>query len=501
MDIVTRAFMSISRNHNKALLLLIIIFILGIVVSGAISVQQAIENVDSNLRRALPPVVSVGVDHRAIQESINDTDEFPDIDIPSFEVYSQMGALPYVENYDISIGGSLLSKDLERVSSDEDIAISDFGMGNWMPMSLKGVYDSSLVDIEEGIIEIVSGRSFSEQEATTLSYVALISESFAEHNNLHIGSIFTLYNVVWDTRGIIYTEPEFYVEDNIYIQRSYDFEVVGIFSTKAQFNTGDEWSDMSMLDEHLNRIYVPNSITMAAHIYHIEHQAYLEMDNEWIQGSPEDSLLVSSVYILNSSAAIEDFRHAAESMLPEFWTVVDVSNSLENIISPMESIRGIAIVLLWIAIGASVIILSLLITLSARERKREIGIYLALGESKGRVVLQVMIEVLTIAAVAVVLSLLLGSVLAGSMSEVMLRHDMATLQNNDGDGMRTFTQLDVMGFGYFGISTEDVLADYNVSLSFETVGLFFAFAMGTVIAATTIPILYIIRLNPRKILM
>jgi putative ABC transport system permease protein len=46
-----------------------------------------------------------------------------------------------------------------------------------------------------------------------------------------------------------------------------------------------------------------------------------------------------------------------------------------------------------------------------------------------------------------------------------------------------------------------MLATYNVSLDPATIGLFFAAAVGTVVIATIIPMLYIVRLNPKKILM
>ena len=74
-------------------------------------------------------------------------------------------------------------------------------------MNLKGVHGINLLDAEEGVIEVVQGRTFTETEVRNLTYVALISQNLAELNELGIGSTFTLNNTIWkdeawETQGL-----------------------------------------------------------------------------------------------------------------------------------------------------------------------------------------------------------------------------------------------------------------------------------------------------------
>jgi len=78
---------------------------------------------------------------------------------------------------------------------------------------------------------------------------------------------------------------------------------------------------------------------------------------------------------------------------------------------------------------------------------------------------------------------------------------MAAEQVITGEIVLIFGSLEVMGFGDSHPTAEEVLSDYNVSLDISTVFTFLAVATGTVITATIIPMLYILRLNPRKIMM
>ena len=503
MGLFSRVLASLTRNFGKTILLLLIIFILGCIISGAISVNQAIQNTDTNIRRVLPPVVSIETDWATMDAHANATGEWLEPETVTLEMLSQIGELPYVRNYDASIGAGLMSLEFERVAADESMVWS-MG-GDWDSLSIKGVHSADLVDIEEGIIELTAGRMLTEQEATTLSYVALISEEFAQLNDLHVGSSMMLENIVWDypeegLSGDDTVFDEFYGnEDNIHARRSYDFEVIGIFRSIAEFNMQDEWNEASARDEHLNRVYASNPVAMEIHSFQIEAMREISPDDEWLQGDIEDLVWLQNVYILNNSEDIAAFRAAAEDVLPDFWIVIDSSDAFSDVASSMESLGNMATLILWIAISASVIILSLLITLFLRERRREIGIYLALGEGRGKVSLQMMIEVLAVAFIAIVLALFAGNLIAGGISEVMLRNDMAAGQGADDMHIVT-NNLEWMGFGAADVTAEEILATYNVSLDATGILMFFAASIGTVIVATIVPMLYILRLNPRKIM-
>ena len=60
-------------------------------------------------------------------------------------------------------------------------------------------------------------------------------------------------------------------------------------------------------------------------------------------------------------------------------------------------------------------------------------------------------------------------------------------------------------FGHLGygseVTTDDVMDNFNVSISLTTVLAFYGIGLGTVLLSTIIPNLYILKLNPKKIMM
>ena len=502
MNFLNRSFASIVRNPGKAILLLLIIFILGCVISGAISVSQAIQNTDSNIRAAFPPIVTVEMDHRAFNDYIDAGGQWSeDMEEFTHDTLLEIAKLPQVESYDFSIMAGLLSSELEMYIP-EGSHEAPFTMGDYDSFSINGVQNIEPIDVSEGIIEISQGRLFNQTELDNFTAVAIISENFARLNNLGVGSTMSLTNVSWDTREVrdIGWDDSFYTEENIYERRAYDLEVVGIFTPLIEMNTGDQWADDWLTVEKGNRIYVPNAFAREVHIWQMEREMELFPDEEWFEGkTPEDLIWYQNVFKLHDSSDIPEFRAAVEAITPEFYTVIDAGSESMDFGASLDSLNSLANVILIIAVSAAVLILSLLITLFIRERRREIGIYLALGEKRVSVVVQMVAEVLVIALIAISLSLFAGNLLSANISETMLRNDLTAAQNVN-EGMGWGGTLDRLGLRA-DLAVEEVMVGYSVSLDLPTVAIFFAIGIGVVIISTIIPMLYILRLNPRKIMM
>jgi len=506
MGLFSRTLASLSRNLGKTILLLVIVFILGCVISGAISVRQAIQNTDANVRATLPSVVTVDIDHAAMEEVANATGEWPELEewVLSVDRLSEIGTLPYVESYDISVGAALFSTDIELYApenQDSDVRMWGGGFGDYEQFQLAGLQNVEPVEIREGVIEVAQGRLFNQVELDNLTTVAIVSENFAQTNGLGVGSTMNLRSIAWDWRDVHDVDESFYTEENIYAERAYDLEIVGIFRPSAEIDIGDEWASEALTIELENRIYVPNTLAQTITVWEIEQSIEMEPDAEWHEeSSVEDLIWHMNTYSLHTPDDIPAFRTAVEDMTPDFFTVLDASShSGADATSSLDSLSGLSNIILIIAVAASVLILSLLITLFIRERRREIGIYLAIGEGRIKVAVQVMLEILVVALLAVVLSLFVGNIVAANISESMLAAELSAAQNMNG-GMSWGGPLDRLGIRS-EVSPEEILASYNVSLNAATILIFFAAAISTVIVSTIIPMLYILRLNPRKIMM
>jgi len=494
MHVLKRISISLSRNFGRSALLLAIIFVLGSVISGAISAMQAVENIDSNLRRSMPSVAIVEWDIEALEEYEDLAGERIMPEMFSFEMATRLGDLPYVRTYNLSIGEFLISSELQSVTMDEEPL-----MGEWNSFNLRGVYSDDFIDLNEGVIEITSGRAFTTEEINSLSHVVLISDRFADVNNLHVGSFFTLENIIWNE---VAEDTQSFIEENIFSKQSYDFEVVGIFRTVADINTGDDWTDALIFAEINNRIYSPNPTVAAAQAFYFEQRREQNPHDDYLKGISEGDILFRNIYLLNDHRDMDNFRYAALYIIPEFYTVTNLTHTdaFRLVASSVDTLTELFALVLWVAIFAAVIILSLLILLTLRDNKQELGIYLALGESKSKVIVRMMMEVLLVAVVAIILALFVGNIVADGISEVMLRNSLIE-QEQRNEGLFV-GHLESWGFsGGSSLSAEEVLASYDTSLDIQTMIIFITVAVSTVIVSTFIPLLYITRLNPKKIML
>ena len=533
MNFFKRATTSILRRSGKTIILLLLVFILGTVIAGAISVRGAINNTDANLRRRMPPIVSIGFDEITWHDSI-DWDEV-DWEDPMTDPWltreevtlthiREVGDLPYVDYYDYMILYGLSSFELQRyegANEDEDEWLfREEGTPEWF--SLRGTSRTELIKIEEGIIDLVEGNQFDSNELVpgAQSSVAIVSEAFANTNNLSLGSTFELYDFVFVPQDpdeeddyFFWDWEEMYAEENIYARVGMEFLIVGLFDIPIDPNQEtDEGNDRV---HNLNNIYVPNwaledvqTRLLAAHISAWEASEYdlpefLVMQNPEEEGDEEQEMHIIPIFILDDPAYIEDFRTAAEPLLPEYHTIEDLSSSFDDITSSMETMQTISNWILYASVIATLLILSLLITLFLRDRRYEMGVYLALGEKKGKIVSQILMEVVVTSFVGITLAVFAGNFISDGISQNMVRNALAEEVANQNDDMWGWGEWTV--FDEIGIPTTmsiDEMADaFQVTLDFETIGLFYIVGLGAVVLSTLIPVIYVVTLNPKKVLM
>jgi len=133
------------------------------------------------------------------------------------------------------------------------------------------------------------------------------------------------------------------------------------------------------------------------------------------------------------------------------------------------------------------------------------GVYLALGERKGRIVSQILMEVVVTSFIGITLAVFAGHFISDAISGNMLRNALiedAANQNDDwGWGvMREWTVFDEIGIPTT-MSIDEMVDAFEVTLGFETIGLFYAIGLGAVVLSTLVPVMYVVTLNPKKVLM
>lgn len=475
MNFLKRAFLSLVRRKGKSLILLVIIFILSNVMAGSIAIGQASNNVERTIKLQLGANASVELDWEEMQDWTEE--QWNSLEYITPEMADKIGSLSYVKYYDYSSETYINSSTLTQY----DPNMVEVPTMSYFP--IKGVQYAPILDIVNGNATLVNGRTFNETEITNADYVALISDKVAELNNIFVGDVIYLQNTfsIWK-------------EDNTVeeIKRDIALEVIGIFTPKVQQSDENNggWIDYTPF----NRIYVPNGVVHAENRWMNEQYAIAYPDSN----IKIDQIYITPTFVLNNPEDVESFRTEAKNLLPDYYKVTVSSDAYDSVAGPIKFIGSLSNIILYVAIGATILILSLVVILFLRDRKHELGIYLSLGESKSKVVGQILIEVVSIAIIAITLSLLTGNSIAESTSQSMmdLRNEITGNTDNGGVIYRDM--------GYYptnGVTEDDVLEAYKIEFSWDYVLILYGVGIGTVLLSSIAPMIYILRLKPKKIMM
>ncbi|MGM0216474.1 ABC transporter permease [Enterococcus sp. AZ109] len=493
MDFKQRALKSITRRKGKSLILFFVVFILGNVIAGAVAIQQSTTNVEKETKRSMGAVTSIEMDYEAYEKKMSSlseddmtTVEYPKS--PKAETYQEIGNLSYVKRYDLYLPTGTGTTKLKSMTSES------VGFGTPYMFTIKGFNQKEFLDVTEGLIKIAQGDGFTDNDIKNGTNAAIISQDVAEANSLSVGDSFVLdaTNQIYDdtasAEGEI-SEPK---------TTTFDFpmKVAGIFTVaKKDLNTQQSpeqqhESEWQALDQ-LNTIYTTEGAARNL------NKKIQEAFASGIEGFEEDSEdYYQATYVLKSPDDIEAFRQDANALLPEFYQVVASSDQYEQVAGGLTKLNTISKYVVIVAVIATLLILSLVVLLFMRDRKHELGIYLSFGESRSKVITQIVLELLMISSIALVLSLITGNFLGGAISQSLIQSDW--ISNSNQDGIMYYGTSSLM---QNSLSFMDVQQAYKVTFSIGYIVTYLLVGVGTVLLSAILPLLYILRLNPKKIMM
>ncbi|MFS1025563.1 FtsX-like permease family protein [Enterococcus casseliflavus] len=509
MNFWQRALKSITRRKGKSFILFLVLFILGNVIAGAVAIQQSTANVERETKRKMGNVATVEMDWEGFEKDNADVsdeersreDFYPKP--PALDVYEQIGQLSYVKYFDYQNQAWLETTKLKAYTPED----GSVGMGgNYF--TLKGGNLVEPLDMQEGLIRLEEGEGLTEKDVSELTNAVLISKEIAELNNLSVGD-----QLVWDTRAEVMMEEgsseavsddsedatdETAESGNRVATFDYPVTIAGIFSVvkKDQSNQGNS-SDQSnsqnsdqiwKVMDQINTFYASNNLV----------QDFNKLQSEKLWGQEvieeESDAYYQPIFVLNSTDDVEAFKQEAGALLPQYYRVIANTDQYEQIAGGFTRLGVIANYIVIIASIATIFIISLVVLLFLRDRKQELGIYLSLGESRGKVIGQIVIEVLLVSLAALLLSLVTGNLLGGAVSNTLMQNDWMSNQNDMGgvySGGLMAANIDYM----------DIKNAYQVSFSAGYIITYLLLGLGTVLLSAILPLLYILRLNPKKIMM
>ncbi|MET3557840.1 putative ABC transport system permease protein [Streptococcus rupicaprae] len=507
MNFLKRAWLSVSRRKGKSLLLFAIVFIIANVIAGAISIQQASKRVEEKIKYSMGAIATLEVDGEALQKEYAKDSNFSFDSRITPDIIQQIAQSPYVKYYDYSTTASLGSEELEYFvpefikEQEESGSMGGFNTPEqkYYAFSVHGVQYPNILDIEEKKISLVDGRVLTQEEVDSGKHVGLISKQVAELNNIKVGDTVNFGNF-----EVNYGASGESSESSATLLGEFPIEIVGIFDSKSSEpatkdgadtsqNSPDQFNKAMSEQMQANTIYAPNQLAVDIMQVFFEKSTIIAEQGEEVDTSP----YYSPVYVLKRPEDVAKFKEENMPLVPKYYTIMASSDQYDTIAAPVQAMSKMAGYVLWVAILAAILIITLVVLLFLRDRKHELGIYLSFGEQKGKVFGQILVEVLLISFVAVSLAVLTGNLLANSLSGSLIQQQLENQAMNDG-GMTYYMFGPLAQTNY---TTEDVIAAYKVTLTPLYIVLMYAVGLGTTLLATLAPLAYILRLNPKKIMM
>lgn len=384
----------------------------------------------------------------------------------------QLAKSKYVKDYNYIANTFGISDGLKLVGASEGEGKGKVGMaaarggsssGTEIDMNasfmIEGVRKTALQEsFKNGKSKIIDGKPITEQMKD--QNVALMEKRLAELNNLKVG-------------------------DKVKVQsgdkkETLEVEIIGIYETNEQA-MGQQAPPIM---DPANKLYMPHS-TMKK----------LEVD----QGISS----VQVVYFLNDPQYIDAFKKEARKFNIDFnYYKLDAHDSLyKQMIGPIENISSTSQMIIYIVSIAGAIILGLIIMLSIKGRRKEMGILLSIGEKKWKLMAQFVVEVVCVAILAFGLSITTGAKVSQYIGDNLLSSEIATA-NEETDTTRNSTVM-MSGSGSSTLQNqkEDPIDKIDVSVTGEDVGKMGGIGLAIAIIATLLPALSILRLNPKQILL
>ncbi|MDA2385092.1 ABC transporter permease [Bacillus cereus] len=474
MNFIKRAILSMRKRIGTSLILMAVFLIVTNLVLAGFAIQNASKEAADSARKKLGADVTLGLDFDKLGKQARETGEMPNPPQLNTKEAEQLAKSKYVKDYNYLTNTFGISDGFKLVGASEGEeegkgrvgiagAVGRSGSGSEIDANssliIEGVRKTVLQEsFKNGKSKIIDGKPITEQMKD--QNVTLMEKRLAEQNNLKVG-------------------------DKVKIQsgdkkKTLEFEIIGIYETNEQPMVQHA---PPMMDP-ANKLYMPHSTLKK-----------LEIDDGM-------GISIQVVYFLNDPQYIDAFKKEAKKSDIDFnYFKLDAHDSLyKQMIGPIENISSTSQMIIYMVSIAGAIILGLIIMLSIKARRKEMGILLSIGEKKWKLMAQFVVEVVCIAILAFGLSITTGAKVSQYIGDNLLSSEIATA-SEETDTSQNGTVMVAGPGGSLQDQNKEPIDKIDVSVTGEDVGKMGGIGLAIAILATLLPGLSILRLNPKQILL
>ena len=476
MNFLKRALLSVTSRKGKSFLQIIVFSVIFVLVLSGLSIQSAAQVSGDLARQKLGGEVTLQVDMEKVREQQQESGErtrFQSVPI-SVDTASELLDYSHVTGYNFYVSTNGLAKDFEPIGNEEEEDTETEGTtaerapkgmpgGMQADVSIQGVaYTDSVSDFMDGTSSIVEGRHLTEEDLD--QNVILIEKTLASENELVVGDKMT-----------VQTSDE---------SNSLELEIVGIYETSS---TGSDQGMMFSFMNPYNQLYVPYTAASA------------------LKGEDYAGTIDSAIYYMNDPENIDSFvEEASANSSIDFDTFkLDANDQLyQQMVGPIENVAAFSGNVVYLVSIAGAIILGLIVMMSIRERKYEMGVLLAIGEKRWKLIGQFIAEIVIVAVLALGIATVSGNLVANQLGEQLLSQELQDTENSqtpDSFGGRG------MGFGrVMGVTTQsqtvEPVDEINVEVTAGDLRMLGVIGLLIAVLSAILPSLTVLRLQPKAIL-
>lgn len=520
MFFVKRAWYYVSRKIGKSITIGIILFVVFTLILTGLLINSGAKGAYEVARSKLGATVTYNTDLTSVM-SMNTPNgggrpnmgtgsrfEMPDdyTEITTKEIETIVENSKYVKNYTISASTSGEAKDFtyyDPFEEEEDNGPTfSFGGGggigivamNNSNVTINGV-DTKTKDNTFDQSTLTDGRYFTDEEIENGDNVIIIENTIATLNDIKPGDKITITKTIMKMDG----------DEPTTIEVDIEYEVIGIYKTT---NPTDISGNMRMMTSNLteNTMYAPYIQILKSDLLGLSEAEY----NNRIKDIEENGYTVRNVtFTLKDSNDIDKFIAEVESMegIDTTYRSFNANNeAYEKMVGPISNVASTSTILVVVIVIAGIFIIGLITMLAIKDRKYELGVLLSLGESKPKIVIQLITETLMVAILAFTLATLTSTATAQVTTNYLLKQEIASTEeeNNNGFGLRPSGSFSIGGFGApSNINVLDVETIDELTVKVNAKDVLQMAGIGTVIIVigNLAQAMFVLKAKPKEILL
>lgn len=462
-----RAYLSVKGRKTKNIIMLLFLFIVSTLVLCSISIKNATNKSMELAKESLGGTVTLSMDMSKLRDEFKKEDQgsIEDKKSQMQDMHEKMNnsniklsdvqkisSIKYVNDikYTFNVNATEKSFSLYESTSNSN---DNRGPERNNSLEVEAINTFELDDdYVNKKIELVNGTSFDEESKN----VVIISYELAEANNLSVSDNITLT----DSDGEEHT-----------------LKIIGIYQYKE--NKGFT---------NYNKIYI--DINSA--------ESFLSSE-EYNNG---DYIIISAVFYLNNPDKVDEFKTEANKLVTDLSDrnlTLDIdTDSYDRMVSSIKGVQSFSNIVLVVVTVSAIVIISLIIINSLKERNYEIGVLLSLGEKKIKIIGQFILELLMITFISFILAIGTSKFVSQKFANVILDNQVSQTEdfNQNKRGNRFRGDAKFMESN----SNVSVIDKLNVDVSSKDIIILVLVESLIIVISMVIPSIKILNSDPKDIL-